>query len=260
LLIISCEEVIDLDLKTTEPKLVIDASLFWYKNTSGNIQIIKLTLTAPYYDAEVPAATGATVTVTDSNNNIFNFIEEANTGIYSNQSFTPVINGEYNLKIEYNDEVYTASETLISVAEINKIEQKNDAGFSGDETEIKAFYTDPANINNYYLFQFVNTDLNTVSLDVYDDEFTDGNQIFAYYSSEDLVAGNSLIIQNQGVSQRFYEYMYILLQQSKDDSGGPFQTQPATLRGNCVNETNPSNYPLGYFRASEVSGYTYDVD
>ena len=109
-------------------------------------------------------------------------------------------------------------------------------------------------------FEFVNSDLSTVSLDVYDDEFTDGNQIFAFYSNEDLKTGSKLIIQNHGISQRFYEYMTILLQQSKDDSGGPFETQPATLRGNCINETNPSNYPLGYFRASEVSGYTYTVE
>ncbi|MBP0905216.1 DUF4249 domain-containing protein [Mariniflexile gromovii] len=258
--IISCEDVIDLKLKTDAPRLVVDASIIWHKNTPGNNQLIKLTLTAPYYDTSVPPATGATVTVTDANNNTFNFIEENNTGIYSNQSFTPVINRKYSLKIIYNDEVYTASETLIPVVNIDKVEQKNNAGFSGDETEIKAFYTDPKDIRNYYLFEFINSDLSTVSLEVYDDEFTDGNQIFAFYSNEDLKTGSKLIIQNHGISQRFHEYMTILLQQSKDESGGPFETQPATLRGNCINETNPSNYPLGYFRASEVSGFTYDVE
>lgn len=259
-LIISCEDVIDLDLKNPEPRLVIDASLLWKKNTLGNNQTIKLSLIAPYYDDAVPVATGATVTVTDNNNNTFNFIEETDTGVYNNQSFIPVLNGVYNLKIIYENEVYTATETLIRVVDIDRVEQKDDTFFSGEDTEIRAFYTDPLNISNYYLFNFFNVDWNTVSLEVYEDRFTDGNETFGFYSSEDLKTGSNLVIENHGISKRFYEYMFILLQQSSDNSGGPFETQPTMLRGNCINETNPDNYPLGYFRASEVASRDYIVE
>ncbi len=55
----SCEDVIDLDIPTSEPKLVIDASINWFKGTSGNEQEIKLTLSAPYFDSEIPPANGA---------------------------------------------------------------------------------------------------------------------------------------------------------------------------------------------------------
>ena len=34
----NCEEVIELNLKTSEQKLVIDASLSWIKNTNGKTQ------------------------------------------------------------------------------------------------------------------------------------------------------------------------------------------------------------------------------
>ncbi|HIC32047.1 MAG TPA: DUF4249 family protein, partial [Flavobacteriaceae bacterium] len=54
LLVFNCEEVVDIDLPTTEPKLVIDASLNWFDGTAGNEQEIKLTLSAPFFDAEVP--------------------------------------------------------------------------------------------------------------------------------------------------------------------------------------------------------------
>ena len=54
--------------------------------------------------------------------------------------------------------------------------------------------------------------------------------------------------------------MFILLQQSSDQSDGPFETQPATVRGNFVNQTNEANFPLGYFRISEVSILTYTVE
>ncbi|GAA4953082.1 DUF4249 domain-containing protein [Algibacter agarivorans] len=255
----SCEDVIEVNLNTAEPRLVIEASLNWIKGTNGNTQVIRLSLTAPYFDDTVPAATGANVTVTDLNNNTFSFIEEGNTGIYKNQSFIPVLNGIYNLTINYNSEVYTATETLMPVAPVEFVEQKNDGGFSGEEIEIKAYYTDPSGIDNYYLFEFLVIDDNTLSLEVYDDEFTDGNQIFAFYSSEDIESGDELLIRNSGLSERGYEFLNILLQQTDDDSGDPFETQPATVRGNCVNQTNPNNYPLGYFRASETDVFTYIV-
>jgi hypothetical protein len=260
LFLFSCEDVIDVNLNSTEPRLVIDASINWLKNTTGRTQFITLSLSAPYFDENIPAATGATVFVTDSNNNTFNFIEEGTSGIYKNDSFTTEIGGVYNLTINYNDEIYTATETLMPIVPIEFVEQKNDGGFSGDEIEIKAFYTDPGGIENFYLFEFIRTSSNSLNLEVYDDEFTDGNQIFAFHSDEDLETGDELIIRNYGISERYYEYLNILLQQTDDQSGDPFQTQPATVRGNCINQTNPEHYPFGYFRASEVDQLTYTIN
>lgn len=255
----SCEDVIQVDLETAETRLVIDASINWQKGTAGNEQQIKLSLTAPYFNATVPPATGATISITDTNGNTFNFAEEGNTGIYKNSTFIPEIAAGYTLTINYNDEVYTATETLTSVSPIEFVEQKNDGGFTGDEIEIKAFYTDPENVENYYLFEFIKPATNTINLEVYDDEFTDGNQIFAFYSDEDLLSGEQLEIRNYGISSRTYEYLNILLQQTDDESGDPFETQPATVRGNCINQTNPSHYPLGYFRISEADVFTYTI-
>ena len=53
--------------------------------------------------------------------------------------------------------------------------------------------------------------------------------------------------------------MFILLQQNNDSGGGPFETKPASVRGNCVNQTNPQNFPLGYFRLSEVVEQIYTI-
>jgi len=257
--ITSCEDVIDVDVPTASPRLVIDAGLNWFKNTSGNEQVIKLTLSAPYFDTEIPQANGAQVVVTDTKNNSFNFLEQGNSGVYINNNFIPEINGEYSLIVNYQNEVYTATEILKSVSSVDFIEQQNDGGFTGDEIEIKAFYTDPINEENFYFYRFTNTSEPDISLEVYDDEFTDGNQIFAFYTDEDLAQGHELLIRNFGISEQFYEFMFILQQQTGDNSGGPFETQPATLRGNCINQTNPENYPFGYFRVSEADEFIYIV-
>ena len=67
-------------------------------------------------------------------------------------------------------------------------------------------------------------------------------------------------IRNHGISKAFYEYMNILLHQNSEEGGGPFETTPATVRGNCINETNPDNFHFGYFRLSEVDEITYIVE
>ncbi|MFD1614415.1 DUF4249 domain-containing protein [Gelatiniphilus marinus] len=260
ILTMSCEDVIQVDLETAETRLVIDASLNWQKGTTGNVQQIKLSLTAPFFDEVIPPATGAIVTVTDTNNNTFNFTEEGNTGLYRTNTFIPVIGTKYTLTIVYKNEVFTATETLIPVTPIEFVEQKNDGGFAGDETEIKAFYTDPKDIENYYLFEFRKPVTNTINLEVYDDEFTDGNRIFAFYSDDELISGDQLEIISYGISSSTYSYLNILLQQTDDESGDPFETQPATVRGNCINTTNANNYPLGYFRVSETSIFSYLVE
>lgn len=258
LFIISCEDVIDVDLETREPRLVIDASLSWVKGTSGNEQTIILSLTAPFFNNGVPPASGAIVSVSDSENNTFNFIEEGTSGIYKNNTFIPVINGTYTLNVVYEGETYTASETLFAVPSIDSVEQNNNGGFSGDDIEIKAFYTDPGNEENFYLFEFQNNQ-NVPMLEVYDDEFTDGNEIFGFFSDDEMKSGDILSIKISGISRRHYDFMFILLQQTDEESGDPFETQPATVRGNCLNTTNPDNFPLGYFRVTETDALLYTV-
>lgn len=259
LLFFTCEDVIDVDLNTTEPKLVIDASINWFKETTGNEQHIRLTLSAPYFEDEVPPANNAQVSITNSSNDVFVFLEEDNSGIYRTDTFIPQINESYNLEIIYENETYVATETLKSVVDIEFVEQNDEGGFTGEETELKAFYTDPADEENYYFFEFISDIPVIPNLEVYNDEFTNGNQIFGFYTEEDLETGDLVTIRNYGISERFYEFMFILLQQNGEEGGGPFETQPATVRGNCTNITHPDNYPLGYFRLSEVAELLYTV-
>lgn len=260
LIFLGCEDVIEVDVPTTEPKLVIEASLNWFKGTNGNNQEIKLTLTAPYFNDGVLPATGATVTVTNGNNTTFNFGEVDNTGLYRTPNFIPEIGQSYSLSIIYDGETYVANTTMQSVSTITRVEQKDNGGFTEDETELKAYYNDPADEENFYFFEFINSEKAQVSLEVYNDEFTNGNEIFGFYSDEDLESGDDMIIRMYGVSEQFYEFMFILLQQNNDENGDPFEVQPATIRGNCINTTNPDNFPLGYFRASEAHQFDYTVE
>ncbi len=249
----SCEDVIDVDLNESESRLVIDASMNLWDD--GNFQTtVKLTTTAPFFDEEIPFVNDAFVEIIDENGLILPFVYAEN-GIYVS-TIQPQSGVNYTLKIRYQEEIYTATEQLETVAPLEFVEQKNDGGFTGEDIELKAFFTDPANIENFYFFEGLS--VRGASFDALKDEFFDGNQIFGFYFVENIETGDEVIFNLYGIDEQFYNYMFTLLQQSQGD--GPFETQPATVRGNIINETNLNNYPLGYFRISEVSTISYTVE
>ncbi|HTG66382.1 MAG TPA: DUF4249 domain-containing protein [Flavobacterium sp.] len=255
----SCEEVVNVDLDTAAPRLVVEANIIWIKGSSGNAQKIKLTTTTGYYDTEVPIVTGANVTVTNSDNRIFNFVEIPNTGEYGCTDFVPEIGETYTLKIINNGETYTATETFQALAPITRIEQNNEGGFTVKDIEIKAYFNDPASVNNYYLYRYEYSGESTVDYNVDEDKFFQGNEFFSRSQKDDLKKGDVIELTHFGISKQYYNYMTILIDIMGNNSGGPFQTPPATVRGNVSNSTNPKNYPLGYFSLGETDMRRYVV-
>ena len=90
------------------------------------------------------------------------------------------------------------------------------------------------------------------------DEFTDGNENFIEYDNENLVTGETVDIKLYGISERFYNYISILILQN--DDAGLFATTPVQLKGNCINPNNPDEEVLGYFRLSEVDQTSYIIN
>lgn len=263
ILFASCEDVIDLKLPTTKPRLVIDASINWENTTDGKNQEIKLSLSAPFFNNTIPPANGAEVFITNSSSGvIFNFIEEGDTGVYKTSNFLPELNATYELTVKYKDDIYKATETLLTTSPINRIEQDNESGITKDEISVKAFYNDPEDEKNFYFFEFSDSNSLKPSLSVYNDEFTNGNTNISitYFGEETELTKDMIVtVKKYGVSQRFYNFMNVLLRQV-EGSGGGFETQPATVRGNILNTTNQENFPFGYFRLSQVDVYEYIVE
>ena len=251
---ISCEDVIEVDLNETTPKLVIDAKLSRSVETNESNVYVRLTTTAPFFDNVIPKVSDAVVTITTSEGAIPLLYTE--NGIYTAE-ISVENNIAYQLDVVYNNETYTATETLETVPPLEFIEQRDDGGFTNEEIELKAFFTDPAGVENFYFFEGLSARGNVY--DTFFDEFFDGNPIFGFYFIEDIETGDEVTFFLSGVDEAFYNFIFTLLQQGSDQSAGPFETQPATVRGNILNTTNPDNFPLGYFRVSEVSSLTYTV-
>lgn len=254
-----CEEVVDVDLETAAPRLVVDASINWVKGTSGNEQTIKLTTTTGYYSTEIPVVSGAIVFITNSEGVVYEFTETPGTGQYVCGYFLPEIGDTYVLTVVNGDQTYTATETLYAVPEITNLVQTADGGFLGEDIEVRFYYNDNATEENYYMTRYDADILAYPEYDVTSDEFTNGNEMFDIISDEDFAAGQLLNIKLYGISKRYHAYMEKLLDVANGSGGGPFTTTPALVRGNLINQTNESNYALGYFRLSEVVDLPYTI-
>ncbi len=252
----SCEEVIDLDLATAEPKLVVDAAIVWTKGTDGANQTIRLTTTAPFYNNSVPAANAAIVSVT-TNNQVFEFLEDGNTGNYICQNFVPIIGETYVLNIIYKGVTYIATEKFTPTPPILNVAQTEEGGFLGTDKEVRFFWQDNPAEDNYYLTSFNAQGWLTPDYSPQSDRFFNGNQMFALYSDEDLTANTTLYLRLSGISLQYYNYLVVLF--GNASGGNPFQGPPATVRGNVVNPMDTDDFALGYFSLSENDVRTYIV-
>ncbi|MBC9798158.1 DUF4249 domain-containing protein [Sinomicrobium weinanense] len=253
----SCEDTVNVDLDTAEPRLVIDAGIGWVKGTDGSRQTVKLSTTTDYYTSEIPPVSNAVVSITNSDGTRFDFKETPGTGIYVCTNFIPVIGETYELTVTVDEQTYTASEQLISVPGITRIEQDNETGFGGDEIEVTFYYQDNAEEDNHYMARFDADVLVNPEYDIDSDKFTQGNEMFDSFSHEDLEAGDSIDISLSGISERFDNYMSLILEA---EESGPFGTPPANIRGNIINTTAEENFAYGYFRLSEVDKTLYVVE
>jgi hypothetical protein len=237
----------------------VEASINWEKGTLGETQTIRLSESTAFFDGnpDIPA-TGASVIITKDNDGLQFTFEDQNDGDYIATDFVPEINQSYTLEILYNGQTYIATETLMSVTEINDIEQTIEGAGDEEEIQIKVFFDDPANVENYYLGEFNSSVNPLLTLTSLSDQFTDGSENFIEFDNEELVAGATVDVSIYGISEGYYNFIDILIEQS-GETDGPFQTTPIQLKGNCINPTDPDEEVLGYFRLGEVVRTSYTI-
>lgn len=262
----SCEDVVDVEVQDGPTRLVVEASLNWEKGTAGNQQTIRLSESTPFFGTGTNTqVTGASVVVTNnSSGDEFVFVDQGN-GEYLSTTFEPVLDQSYSLRIEHEGEVYTATETMTPVTDIAAVFQDRKDGFDEDLLEVHVVFNDPEEEGNNYLFKFHREGDLLPSLEVGEDRFLNGNEIDWWFEIEEdedeniepFQPGDVLQIEMYGISRPYYDYIKILVEQL--GGTGLFESTPVTVRGNCINETNPENYAFGYFRLTEVvkASYTF---
>jgi hypothetical protein len=261
----ACEETILLDLKQTESKVVIEAQV---TNHPG-YQFVKVTRSANFYaKGKTPRITTATVTVTDDVGAEFQFVHNPggssdSLGIYLPAiPFVGEVDRTYTLKVTVDATVYEATDKLVSVIPIEKLEyqvndeEKQDPKDKGKFYELLIFTTEPQDEKNYYLFKFYRNDslvyYNDTDIYFSDDEFLAEN-IEGVPSPVFYGVGDRGRVEAYSLSRKGYIFYGDLWNILNNDAGGMFGPIPASPR------TNISNGALGFFQVSAVSMETIEI-
>lgn len=257
-LLAGCTERIELDLNTDDnQRLVVEG---WFTDQLQKHEV-NLTLTTSYfYNEAAPRATGATVTITSEDNEVWTLTEEE-PGIYR----TPEVAGEpakwYTLDIDYEGETYTATSWMRPVAPIDSLHVRvldpmEEWGFPGDPYySVRIWTQELEGLGDHYMWQtYVNNQpvRDTLrELTFVDDAFYDGIYIedveIDYLDIEDeAVPGDTVYIEQYNIGLEAYE-IFIGIMNETAWNGGLFDAPPANV------ETNISNGALGYWGAAGVS-------
>jgi len=264
ILAVACKEDIDLKLKDTAPRFVVDGRI----TTDTTTHVVRLTMSADYFsNKNVPAVSGAKVTI-DDGQQVLQLIESNDEpGFYLTPSDYYGLPGRtYKLKIEDVDsnkdgqpEIYEAQSTMQPVNKIDSIDYEYD---DVDKVwKVFLYAQDILDREDYYMWAVAKND--SLVSDQYSelvttsDEFFDGNyakRVWVQSIEEEdkegdvkitIKDGDWIKLYMGGVTLTFHDYL-----EAVDEETGfknpMFSGPPANI------PTNISNGGLGYFATYSV--------
>lgn len=244
----SCEKVIDIDLNSKNPQIVIEGSI---TNLQGPYTVL-ITQTVNFNDANsFPPVAGAIVTISDDIGNS-ETLTETTPGVYVTSTIQGVSNRNYTLKVLSNGNEYIATSYMHAPVNIDTLTITAETTHNGSKKTINVVFTDPEGIPNYYRFIKTINNISQPTIYVEDDLLQDGNTISTtlrskYQDETSLKIGDNVQISLQAIDKNVYNYFRTLNQLS----GGLGLINQSTSPANPI--SNFSNGALGYFNAYSVT-------
>jgi hypothetical protein len=279
---LGCEEQIFPELESAAPVLVIDA---WVTNRDEP-QVIKITRSQPYFETILPTGvSGAVVSISDNQGNVFTFTESATQGEYV---WTPVgnvgfgsIGNSYELTVTINGETFLANARMNDVPPVDSITFNKQAGTQFfDDLYLAEFWgTDLLPVGDaYWIKTYKNGQLLNKPSDIslaYDAAFSRG----ADYSGEKFITpirtsinpfdedtdgsilspysvGDSLYVEINSLSQEAFDFLTeVQLQTDRPGGFGElFSTPIANVPTNLRNGNANGSKVVGFFNVAAVAG------
>ena len=248
----SCfQDVIDIDLEQNTNQIVIEAVLTDQPET----QYVKVSTTGDYFnDNSERSVSGAVVTMGSSSTQEVVF-EEVEPGLYRNINMKGEPGLTYNLTVNVNGKIYTASSTMPEPIPMDSIKLRSSRSyFFFTNYELTCYFTDKKDVRNYCWFKyFVNGEQVSETAFLYNDRNSDGRQIkYDVFDEFYLNESDKLRLEVIALDENAYNYIYSLF---------GYQTQfdvdlPEFFPSNSFNpNTNISNGAYGYFSACAVKKY-----
>lgn len=236
-----CEKVIDLDLNTTEPLIVVDGQV---TNSSTIGSTVRLSYTNKVKsDNSIIPLPGATVTIQEDNGTIYT-LPEVSSGVYQNTGLVGITGKTYHLKVITNGLTLTSSSKMPVSVNFDSLVVEEFPNFGKTIKVVTPFYNDPLGYgNNYNFFLFKNGRLIKDAF-AYDDLFIDGKKITfpLIYSREtdEFKKGDIVEVVMNCIDYANYKYWFSFSQSS---TGSPLAVPDNPI-------TNIQGKAIGIFSAN----------
>ncbi|HEX5025803.1 MAG TPA: DUF4249 domain-containing protein [Agriterribacter sp.] len=244
--LVSCEKVIDIELKDAEKKYVVEATLADEPGTA----MVLLSQTKNFSDNNDFEGIGnATVTITDDEG-VVTALNETSAGKYESGSLTGKTGKSYSLKVVIDGNVFTASSTIPEKVNMDSLFISDDDLFGESRKTANVQYTDPAGLGqNYRFIQYVNG-VKEKSLFIRNDDYTDGNEsivtlrTFSDDEEDEMKTGDVIEVDMLCIDPAIYKYWYSF------ESGGASGDNNSASPANPV--SNITGGAIGYFSAHTI--------
>ncbi len=242
---VSCQKVINIDLKNQDPQLVIEATV-----TDDPLvpQIVKLTKTVNFSaDNIYNAVSNASVTMSDDAGNAVTLLETTTPGTYQNSMLLGVSGRTYYLTIVSEGVNYTAASTMPQKVNLDSIAFETGFGPGSSESKtIKPVYFDPPGKGNNYRFKLKRNNTDTKNILVADDNIKDGGLNTFPLNAQDLEFknGDTAKLTMMCIDKAVHLYFFSLSQNGTGPNRSATPANPATnISGGKA---------LGYFSAHTI--------
>lgn len=245
----SCKKVIDLKLKESDIKYVVEGII---TNEAGGCKVL-VSQSKPFYeDNEFTKVSGAVVKVTDNGTEAL--LPETQPGTYTTTAIKGTPGHMYQLLVSINNQVFTATCTMPQPVAIDTLYVA--PGPFGQFQFANIGYTDPAGRANWYRFvQYVNG-VKDPAIFWENDEFDDGVPVLKQLDTgidkktdpRNINRGDQVTIELLCLDEAVYQYWYSLR------TGGGAGSGNIATPANPI--TNIKGGALGYFSAQTVARRT----
>lgn len=250
----SCEEVIDIDLNSSNPVLVAEGVI-----DNESPAWIRLSYTSDYFETEqANVEQYATVVISDNagHSETLDYVSE---GLYQGTELIGNYNDQYTITIVKDGFEYEASSSLFPPSEILSVTFEENENLKPGQDEsyniIMSFKDDPL-INNFYLIKFqtsgeVEDDANSYYL--VDDSYYESTGDIEYSPMRlNFELGDEVMIELYSIDEETYIYYSQL-----NDTGGGMMGASSTPYNP---ESNFGSEVLGYFAAWSMVEYETIVE
>jgi hypothetical protein len=269
--LVSCQDIIQIDLKKGDTLLVVDA----FVNNKPEPQKIRLTFTADYFsNTSTPPVLGANVSLTDlTNAKTYTFTPDGN----GNYLYTPILNDSmaqvnhnYQLNISYNGSNYTSTCKLKRTANIDSIgffNSRRGFGNNKDTSNPRKFYPylfahDTSGGTDYYWIKtykdgmFYNAPRN-LNVAVDNGGYQDGKGFIPPNAFFNLVNDpfyrlDKCTIEIHSISSETYDFLSQMQTQMTNAQSGLFAVTPENVKTN-ISVSGSGYKAIGWFCMSATS-------